>query len=137
MKNNYTIACYKQKQLFDCGCACIAGLLNQLKIEYNYHEILVNSKKTTFGSNYLGLKICLDVFGVNSNVYECSIKDLCRNQSTKIIKLKLFFLKHFVPFLGETTKSYVIMEPSIGRIMKIQKKIFELVWTGEALFIDN
>lgn len=121
----------KQRDIMDCGAACIASIASYYKLHLPVARIrqLANTDKK--GTNILGLIEASEKIGFIAKGVKGNYDSLFKIPLPSIAHLQLpNGLLHFVVLYKVTEKTVEIMDPGSGTIEVISKEDFSKKWTG-------
>ncbi|WP_439489199.1 peptidase domain-containing ABC transporter [Algoriphagus sp.] len=121
----------KQRDITDCGAACLASVASHYKLEIPVAKIRQMASTDKKGTNILGLieaatKMGFSAKGVRGE-FE-ALKDVPMPVIAHVLVKKV--LHHFVVIykVGERTVEY--MDPGYGQLHKVSHEAFKEMWTG-------
>ena len=118
--------CVRQRGLFDCGTACLTALLR-------YHGLAVSAKHPNFrikgfGVSFYELVSFTTTFGFESLIYKTT--DLKSLSYPCIVSVKFLGFRHYWLVYESRGDVLIVMDPALGKLSFIRKKIFSTLWTG-------
>lgn len=121
----------KQRDITDCGAACLASVAAHYKLEMPVAKIRQMASTDQKGTNILGLieaatKMGFSAKGVRGD-FE-ALKDVPMPVIAHVIVNKV--LHHFVVLYKVTDKTVEYMDPGDGQIHKVNPDEFKEMWTG-------
>lgn len=121
----------KQRDITDCGAACLASVAAHYKLEMPVAKIRQMASTDQKGTNILGLieaatKMGFSAKGVRGD-FE-ALKDVPMPVIAHVIVKKV--LHHFVVLYKVTDKTVEYMDPGDGQIHKVNPDEFKEMWTG-------
>lgn len=121
----------KQRDITDCGAACLASVAAHYKLEMPVAKIRQMASTDQKGTNILGLieaatKMGFSAKGVRGDFEE--LKDVPMPVIAHVIVKKV--LHHFVVLYKVTDKTVEYMDPGDGQIHKVNPDEFKEMWTG-------
>lgn len=121
----------KQRDLTDCGAACLASVASYYKLEIPISKIRQMASTDQKGTNILGLieaanKMGFSAKGVRGDLE--AIKDVPLPIIAHVIVKKV--LHHFVVLYKVKDRFIEYMDPGDGKIHKVSREEFKGVWTG-------
>ena len=127
----------KQRDLMDCGAACLMSVSAHYKLHIPVSKIRQYANTDRKGTNVLGLieaaeKLGFVAKGVKGN-YDALFK--IPKPAIAHLHLKEKKLLHYVVILNVTEKYIEIMDPGTGDIIKKSKDEFLKDWTGILLIL--
>ncbi len=120
----------KQRDLTDCGAACIASIATYYKLYLPIARIRQYAGTDTHGTNILGLTEALTAVGFQAKAAKGKMDSLAKIPLPAILHLQLpnGWLHYVV--LYKINKNYVkFMDPADGKIHKQSLTDFDKVWT--------
>lgn len=121
----------KQRDITDCGAACLASVAAHYKLELPVSKIRQMASTDQKGTNVLGLieaatKMGFSAKGVRGE-YE-ALLDVPMPIIAHVIVKKV--LHHYVVLYKVTEKVVEYMDPGDGQIHKVSPDVFKEIWTG-------
>ncbi len=126
----------KQRDLTDCGAACLASIAAFYKVRLPISRIRQYACTDKKGTNILGLIEAADKMGFLAKGVKGdweSIFKIPKPAIAHIIKRKT--LSHFVVIVKVTERYIKIMDPGDGNIHKVPHAEFKEEWTGVLVLI--
>jgi len=126
----------KQRDLTDCGAACLASIAAFYKVRLPISRIRQYACTDKKGTNILGLIEAADKMGFLAKGVRGdweSIFKIPKPAIAHIIKRKT--LSHFVVIIKVTERYIKIMDPGDGNIHKVPHAEFKEEWTGVLVLI--
>lgn len=126
----------KQRDVTDCGAACLASVASYYKLEIPVSRIRQMASTDQKGTNILGLieaanKMGFSAKGVRGELE--AIKDVPLPIIAHVIVKKV--LHHFVVLYKVSNRSIEYMDPGDGKIHKVSKEDFKGIWTGVLILL--
>lgn len=126
----------KQGGMFGCGLACIHSIASYLHIDSKSVKGL--SPNHWMGFSFVEMIMLLDQIGIRSKGYKFTDEACITSDIYPFIAhLKIGFLQHYVVVYRKINESYLIMEPSIGKMFFIKQNFFHLFWTRKSIVIES
>lgn len=121
----------KQRDITDCGAACLASVAAFYKLEMPVAKIRQMASTDQKGTNILGLieaatKMGLSAKGVRGDFD--AMKDVPMPVIAHVIVKKI--LHHFVVLYKVNDKTVEYMDPGDGQMHKVSPEAFKEMWTG-------
>ncbi len=121
----------KQRDITDCGAACLASVAAHYKLEMPVAKIRQMASTDQKGTNILGLieaatKMGFSAKGVRGE-FE-ALKEVPMPVIAHVIVKKV--LHHFVVLYKVSDKAVEYMDPGDGQIHKVSPDAFKEIWTG-------
>lgn len=121
----------KQRDITDCGAACLASVASYYKLEIPVAKIRQMASTDQKGTNILGLIEAADKMGFSAKGVRGefdAIKDVPLPVIAHVIVKKV--LHHFVVLYKVNDKIVEYMDPGDGQIHKVSPDEFKEMWTG-------
>lgn len=121
----------KQRDITDCGAACLASVAAFYKLELPVAKIRQMASTDQKGTNVLGLieaatKMGFSAKGVRGEFD--ALLDVPMPVIAHVIVKKV--LHHYVVLYKVTDKQVEYMDPGDGQIHKVHQDVFKEMWTG-------
>lgn len=118
--------CVRQRGLFDCGTACLTALLR-------YHGVAVNAKVPLykvkgFGTSFYELVQLAKSLGFESLIYKTT--DIKSLSYPSIVSIRFFGFRHYWLVYESRDAWLMVMDPAMGKLVRVRKKTFAALWTG-------
>ncbi len=121
----------KQRDITDCGAACLASIAMHYKIKLPVAKIRQLAFTDKKGTNVLGLIEAANKMGFSAKGVKGEWKSLFKIPLPAIAHVVIKErLHHFVVIYKITSKNVIIMDPADGQIHKIKHSEFYKEWTG-------
>lgn len=121
----------KQRDITDCGAACLASVAAHYKLEMPVAKIRQMASTDQKGTNILGLIEAADKMGFSAKGVKGDFDALTEVPMPVIAHVIVKkFLHHFVVLYQVTDKGVEYMDPADGQLHKISTKNFKEMWTG-------
>jgi ATP-binding cassette subfamily B protein len=121
----------KQRDITDCGAACLASVASYYKLEIPVAKIRQMASTDQKGTNILGLIEAADKMGFSAKgvrgEFE-ALKDVPLPVIAHVVVKKV--LHHFVVLYKVSDKTVEYMDPGDGQIHKVSPDEFKEMWTG-------
>lgn len=121
----------KQRDITDCGAACLASVASHYKLEMPVSKIRQMASTDKKGTNILGLIEAADKMGFSAKgvrgEFE-ALKDVPLPIIAHVIVKKV--LHHFVVLYKVGDKKVEYMDPGDGQLHKVSPEEFKEMWTG-------
>jgi ATP-binding cassette subfamily B protein len=121
----------KQRDITDCGAACLASVASYYKLEIPVAKIRQMASTDQKGTNILGLIEAADKMGFSAKgvrgEFE-ALKDVPLPVIAHVVVKKV--LHHFVVLYKVSDKIVEYMDPGDGQIHKVSPDEFKEMWTG-------
>lgn len=121
----------KQRDIMDCGAACLMSVAAHYKLHIPVSKIRQYANTDKKGTNVLGMVEAAEKMGFMAKGVKGDYNALLKIPKPAIahFELKKGWL-HYVVLLEVTEKGVKIMDPATGEIEKLDKEEFSKKWTG-------
>ncbi len=121
----------KQRDIMDCGAACLMSVAAHYKLHIPVSKIRQYANTDKKGTNVLGMVEAAEKMGFMAKGVKGDYNALLKIPKPAIahFQLKNGWL-HYVVLLEVTPKGVKIMDPATGEIEKLDKEDFSKKWTG-------
>ena len=131
--------CVKQKELKDCGCACLATILKQHGIKVPIYKIRELAKTDKQGTNIKGIIEAAKSLGFSAKAFMTNEKEGIFNDIpfpliAHVIMDKSY--EHFIVVHKVTSKYVLVADPGKG-IIKYSIEEFFSIWTGVIVILTK
>lgn len=131
--------CIKQKELKDCGCACLATIFRQYGLKIPIYKIRELTKTDKFGTNIRGIRRAANELGFSAKAFianenEEIYSDIPLPAIAHVIMNKSY--EHFVVIHKITNKYILVADPGQG-IIKYTPEEFFGIWTGVLIVLNK
>ncbi|MCB0547227.1 MAG: peptidase domain-containing ABC transporter [Phaeodactylibacter sp.] len=121
----------KQHDITDCGAACLSSISAYYNLKLPISRIRQLASTDQKGTNVLGILEAAEKLGFSAKGVRGDISCLPQIPLPAIAHVIADGgLHHFVVIFKVSKKSVVIMDPAIGRRVKLSKEAFRDMWTG-------
>ncbi len=121
----------KQRDIMDCGAACLMSVAAHYKLYIPVSKIRQYANTDKKGTNVLGMVEAAEKMGFMAKGVRGDYNALLKIPKPAIAHLHLENgLLHYVVLLEVTPKGVKIMDPATGEIEKLDKEEFSKKWTG-------
>jgi ATP-binding cassette, subfamily C, bacteriocin exporter len=121
----------KQRDITDCGAACLASIASFYKLRIPVSRIRQLAGTDKKGTNILGLVEASRKMGFTAKGVRGGFDSLFKIPKPAIAHVIIKkVLYHYVVITGSTSKCIIIMDPADGQIHNIPHKDFKKQWTG-------
>jgi ATP-binding cassette subfamily B protein len=126
----------KQRDITDCGAACIASIAAHYKLYLPVSRIRQYAGTDKKGTNALGLIEAGEKLGFQAKGIKGSIENLPKIPLPAIAHIVLKNgLQHYVVLYKVTAKQVTFMDPADGRIHKETNEAFKEKWSGVIVLV--
>lgn len=126
----------KQRDITDCGAACLASIAAHYKLRLPVSRIRQFAGTDKRGTNVLGLIEAAEKLGFQAKGAKGPFESLFKIPLPAIAHLELKNqLHHYVVVYKATSKFILVMDPADGKLCKHSHEAFQEVWTGVILLI--
>ena len=127
----------QQRDLSDCGPACLSALLAYYGASYSVLALRFLAQTDKHGTSLLSLSKAAQRLGYESHGVCGSLESLPNIATPFIAHVRIGgALEHYVVVQGSKASGVYVMDPSLGRTVKWSVAEFIENWTGNALTIN-
>ncbi|MFN7405653.1 MAG: peptidase domain-containing ABC transporter [Cyclobacteriaceae bacterium] len=121
----------KQRDITDCGAACIASIAAHYKLNLPVAHIRQMASTDKKGTNVLGLLEALEKLGFQAKGVRGEMASLLKIPKPAIAHVIIKeVLQHYVVIYAATEKHIEVMDPGTGQMHKYTHEDFRKIWTG-------
>jgi ATP-binding cassette subfamily B protein len=121
----------KQRDITDCGAACIASIASHYKLNLPVARIRQLASTDKRGTNVLGLLEALEKLGFQAKGVRGPIESLLKIPKPAIAHVVIKeVLHHYVVIYEVTATRVVVMDPAYGQMQNYSYEEFKKIWTG-------
>src|SRR5690606_24862599 len=121
----------KQRDITDCGSACLASIAAHYKLHLPVAKIRQMASTDQKGTNILGLIEAANKMGFSAKGVKGSFEALFNIPKPSIAHVTINnTLHHYLVVLKTTNKIIEIMDPADGKIRQLSHDAFKKMWTG-------
>jgi ABC-type bacteriocin transporter len=121
----------KQRDITDCGAACIASISGHYKLNLPVARIRQMASTDKKGTNVLGLLEALQKLGFQAKGVRGEMASLLKIPKPAIAHVIIKeVLHHYVVIYAATEKYIEVMDPGIGQMHRYTHEEFKKIWTG-------
>ncbi len=121
----------KQRDITDCGAACIASITSHYKLDLPVARIRQLASTDKQGTNLLGLLEALHKLGFQAKGVRGELDSLLKIPKPAIAHIVVKnALQHFVVIYHANKKYIEVMDPAIGQFQRYTHEEFKSVWAG-------
>ena len=122
---------FKQRDLNDCGVACLSYILSHYNKPKPVAQLRIATGTDQYGSTALGLISAAKLLGFTAKGAKGSLETLVTAPLPAIAHCLIDNNRlHFVVLVTWTPKFARVMDPAVGRVEKWSHEKFKSVWTG-------
>lgn len=122
---------YKQRDVTDCGAACLASICTYYGLKLPLSKIRRYANTDKKGTNILGLTEAASKLGFDAKGVRGTLDSLRKIPLPAIAHILVNErLHHYIVIYKVTSKFIRIMDPAFGQIKKLSIHEFEKIWTG-------
>ncbi|WP_195972660.1 peptidase domain-containing ABC transporter [Clostridium thermobutyricum] len=127
--------CIKQKELKDCGCACLATICKQYGSKVPIYKIREIAKTDKMGTSVMGIMEASKVLGFSPKAFKAEKPDQIYGDIPLPAIAHVVFNKSFQHYvvIHKITKKYILIADPAKGIIKYKPKEFFAIWTGVIL----
>lgn len=127
--------CIRQKEIKDCGCACLATICKQYGSKVPIYKIREIAKTDKMGTSAIGIMEASKVLGFSPKAFKAEKQDQIFGEIplpaiAHVIINKSF--QHYV-VIHKITKKYILIADPAKGIVKYNPEEFLKIWTGVIL----
>jgi len=120
----------------DCGAACLASVSRYYKLKLPIWKIRQVAGTTRIGTSAFGIVKAAESLGFDAKGVDLSSDELFEIPLPAIAHLELRNGSHHFVVVYKVKKKYVrVMDPAMGKLLKIERQEFLKKWTGAAVLI--
>ena len=120
----------KQRDITDCGAACIASISAHYKLKLSVSQIRQLASTDKKGTNILGMIEALEKLGYQAKGVRGDIESLSKVPHPAIAHVVIKeVLHHYVVIYGVTGKHITVMDPADGKMHRYTHEEFSKIWT--------
>lgn len=121
----------KQRDITDCGAACLASIAQHYGLKLAVARIRQLASTDKKGTNVLGLIEAAEKLKFTAKGIKCDMSTLDEIPKPAIAHVIIKEqLQHFVVIYEVAKNSIKVMDPGTGEVVKHSKDEFEKIWTG-------
>lgn len=121
----------KQRDITDCGAACLASVAAHYKLELPVSKIRQMASTDQKGTNVLGLVEAAGQMGFSAKGVKGEYDSLFKIPTPTIAHVIVREVLHHYVVIYKATKQHIhVMDPADGRMHKIPHEEFKEMWTG-------
>lgn len=121
----------KQRDITDCGAACIASVAAYYKLHIPFGRIRQYAGTDKRGTNILGILEASEKLGFQAKGAKGTLESLSKIPLPAIAHINLKNgLQHFVVIYKVTRNEVIYMDPADGKRYKTLLQQFKEIWTG-------
>jgi len=126
----------KQRDITDCGAACLASVAAYYKLKLPVARIRQLASTDKKGTNVLGLVEAAEKMGFLAKGVRGEWNSIFKIPKPAIAHVIVKEVLHHYVVLVKTTNKYIeIMDPGIGSILRVSHEEFKKQWTGVLVLI--
>lgn len=124
-------ALVKQRDISDCGAACLASVTAHYNLELPVARIRQYAYTDGKGTNVMGIIEAANKLGFQAKGVKGPFEALANIPKPAIAHVVVKgVLHHFVVVFGVTPEFITVMDPADGQLHKLKHEAFKQVWTG-------
>ncbi|MEO5891652.1 MAG: peptidase domain-containing ABC transporter [Ferruginibacter sp.] len=121
----------KQRDITDCGAACLASVSAFYKLKLPVSRIRQYAGTDKRGTNLLGLIEAAGILGFQAKGVKGTFDSLSKIPKPAIAHVIIDGkLAHYVVIYKTGKRRITLMDPAYGSLQKISNEAFEKIWTG-------
>lgn len=121
----------KQRDITDCGAACIASIASHYKLKLPVARIRQLASTDKKGTNVLGLLEALQKLGFQAKGVRGDFDSLSKIPKPAIAHVIIREVLHHYVVIYKVTEKYVqVMDPADGKLHRYPPEEFKKIWTG-------
>lgn len=126
----------KQRDITDCGAACLASVASYHKLKLPVSKIRQMASTDQKGTNVLGLIEAAQKMGFSAKGVRGEFESLFKIPTPTIAHVVIKgVLHHYVVIYKATKKHILVMDPADGRMHKIPHEEFKEQWSGVLILL--
>jgi ATP-binding cassette, subfamily C, bacteriocin exporter len=130
--------CVKQRDVTDCGAACLASVAAYYKLQVPVSRIRQYAGTDQKGTNVLGMIEAAEQLGLEARGVKGSAESLNRIPLPAILHLVIKNSYHHYVVAYKSGKRFItIMDPATGRLKKQLKTAFLAEWSGVIVLLER
>ena len=139
MKKIYEKYIVKQRDLTDCGAACLLMIIKYYQGNNSIENIRNISGTTVDGTTLLGLYQAANKLGFKAEGYEADLKSIKAHGKPQILHLDTNNMEHFVVLFkyDEKNNEFIIGDPATGLEVYSEETLLKKWRTKICLVLDN
>ncbi len=120
----------------DCGAACLASVARYYGLKLPIWKIRQTAGTTRIGTSAYGIVTAAESLGFDAKGVEISSEELSELPLPAIAHLEQKNGSHHFVVIYKIGKCYIkVMDPAVGKLIKLDKAIFYKRWTGVAVLL--
>ena len=120
----------KQRDITDCGAACLASVSEHYKLKLPVARIRQIAGTDKRGTNVLGMVTAAEQLGFDSKGVKGTVESLSKIPLPAIAHIVRNDLQHYVVIYSVGKKKLTYMDPADGQIHKETIEEFQKIWSG-------
>ncbi|MFD2244973.1 peptidase domain-containing ABC transporter [Pontibacter ruber] len=121
----------KQRDLTDCGAACLSSVANYYKLKLPVSKIRQMASTDQKGTNVLGLVEAAQKMGFSAKGVRGEFESLFKIPTPTIAHVIIKGVLHHYVVIYKVTKKHIhLMDPADGHIHKMSHEEFKSLWSG-------
>ena len=126
----------KQRDITDCGAACLASIAAHFGLKMTVSKIRQFASTDKKGTNLLGLIEAAQKLGLQAKGVRGEFDSLSKIPLPAVAHVIVKEVLHHFMVIYEVTPSHVkVMDPADGQLHKMPNEEFKKVWTGVLVLI--
>jgi len=126
----------QQYDTTDCGAACLASIARYYGLKLPVWKIRQVAGTTRIGTSAYGIVTAAESLGFDAKGIEVAVDDLRELPLPAIAHLELENGSHHFVVIYKIGKRFVkVMDPALGKVLKLDRAAFVKKWTGIAVLL--
>lgn len=127
----------RQNDSSDCGVASLASIASYAGLQVSLSHLRYLSGTDSSGTTVKGLLDAGRSIGLQCDAYRANFDSLLKAPKPLIIHLKKERLLHYVVLTKLTKQGAKIMDPAVGKVVKVGIKELTKEWSGIVILFEN
>lgn len=131
------MVCVKQRDVTDCGAACLVSIAGSYGYQFSVSKIRQIAGTDKRGTSMLGMVEAAQRMGFQAKAVRASTEVIRQIPLPSIAHVLLENgLQHFVVLYQINERQLVYMDPGTGSLVKMKLDTFTKIWTGVLLLLE-
>ncbi|MBY0436288.1 MAG: hypothetical protein K2U26_19505 [Cyclobacteriaceae bacterium] len=128
----------KQRDITDCGAACLASIAAYYKLQLPVARIRQLASTDKKGTNVLGMIEAAEKIGFQAKGVKGPFESLFKIPKPAIAHVNIKnVLLHYVVIYHATPKYIEVMDPGDGQVHRYTHEEFKQIWTGVLMSVSG
>jgi ATP-binding cassette subfamily B protein len=128
--------CVKQRDITDCGAACLVSIAAFYKLHYPVSKIRQYAGTDQRGTNVLGIIEASAKLGLVARGARGKAESLDKIPLPAILHVTVDNLNHYVVAYKVSKQRIIVMDPAEGRMIRYKKNEFLVNWSGVVILME-